>query len=132
MAAPQVCLAALHAFHVLNGHYRNSSIIGRAAFESQLIYRPDSFKLFHAYIRNKKVGCPAVGHLKLSTGELIVDSGQMRDNFAAPFSGVYVSEASAHPEPFQLCGVEFDMCGVFEGRCAWGHKDAGSKFEHGS
>jgi hypothetical protein len=83
----------------------------------ELLERPDSHKLFHAYIRRKKVGCPSIGPLKVPGGELVVNPGQMAEIFVASFSGVFVSGAPLWPEPFQIFGgsvseVEFTRARV--------------------
>ena len=94
----------LTMFHQLNIRYRNFSTTSRATYEEELIHRQDSRKLFHAYIRNKKVGRPKVGLLRLPDGEMVVDSRAMSNIFAESFSSVFVAAAPLDPEPFQQFG----------------------------
>ena len=95
-------LERLHIFSELNRHYRKFSIDSRKKYECYLLKWPDNRKLFHAYVRNKKIGRPAVGPLRLPTGEIVEDPGRMCEVFAASFSGVFVGAAPTHPAPFQI------------------------------
>ncbi|KAK3888205.1 hypothetical protein Pcinc_007736 [Petrolisthes cinctipes] len=51
----------------------------------------ESPKLLHQYIRHKKVGVPSVGPLKLDSGALTADCGEIADIFASSFSTVYAT-----------------------------------------
>jgi len=92
---------ALNAFQILNGDYRNYAVTSRARYEEELIYKADSRKLFHAYIRNKKIGRPKVGPLRLPDGQLVSDQQTMCNVFAASFSSVFVAAHPVDPGPFQ-------------------------------
>ena len=65
----------------------NSQIDYERKVATQLNTKP---KLFHSYIRHRKVGKPTVGPLKLSTGEMTDDPGKMAEAFAEAFSDVYI------------------------------------------
>ena len=110
-------LERLHIYKELNWNYRHFSVDSRKKYESDLLNRPDSRKLFHAYVRKKKIGRPAVGPLRLRGGEIIQDPARMCEVFAAAFSGVFVSTAPTHPAPFQafagsLADVDVSRLGV--------------------
>ena len=58
-------------------------------------------KLFHAYIRHKKVGRTSVGPLSLASGELSDSPHDMSESFSQAFSSVYTSQNPPNPAPFQ-------------------------------
>ena len=95
---------SLNVFHEVNAVYRNYSLVSRRNYELELIGRPDNRKLFHSYIRHKKVGRPAVGPLRLSNGRRVDEPGEMCEVFAASFAGVFVGGVPANPAPFQSYG----------------------------
>ena len=94
-------LEALHRYQQLNVVYRTYATTMRAQYESSLLFRNDNRKLLHAYVRNKKVGCPTVGPLKLPDGRVVVEERSMCNLLAVSFSGVFVARAPHNPQPFQ-------------------------------
>ena len=69
-------------------------------------------KLFHSYIRNKKVGRPSVGPLKLNDGTVVDSNIEMAELFAESFASVYRSEDLRDQAPHQtfdgsLTDIEF-------------------------
>ena len=69
---------ALEQFNVLNYMFRNYFVTRQIHSETSLINKmKESPKLLHQYIRSKKV--PSVGPLKLDSGELTADCGEMAD-----------------------------------------------------
>jgi hypothetical protein len=58
-------LEMLHIFNEINWRYRNFSVASRSLYEMRLLEKDDNRKLFHAYVRSKKIGCPTVGPLRL-------------------------------------------------------------------
>ena len=76
----------LYTFKGLNRTYRNFSINSQKRYKSNLLSRPDNRKLFHSYVRSKKIGRPAVGPLWLPGGEIVQDPEAMSEVFAASFS----------------------------------------------
>jgi hypothetical protein len=93
--------AALNEFNQLNYTYRNFVLTSRIRYETNLLERVDLRKLFHAYIRSKKVGRPSVGPLALPGGEFVDDPGLMAETFVTSFSSVFVPAVPVDPEPHQ-------------------------------
>ena len=94
--------SALDTFLALNKQRRDFSVRSQAAYENSLIVRlPDNPKLLHSYIRNKKVGRPTVGPIKLSSGELSDDAGVMAEALADAFSAVYTRDLPLNPAQHQ-------------------------------
>ncbi len=58
-------------------------------------------KLFHAYIRNKKVGRPSIGPLKYDSGEVCSCNQEMADLFVNAFSSVFSPCAPDNPAEHQ-------------------------------
>lgn len=105
-------LEKMRVFNELNWNYRNFSIQCRKKYEADLLNRQDNRKLFHAYVRNKKIGRPTVGPIRLPNGELVLEPGRMSCIFADSFAGVFVGGTPAAPASFQafegsLDDVEF-------------------------
>ena len=76
---------ALSIFLDINHQFRNFSITCQTNHESslvdQLTWNP---KVFHSYIRRKKVGRPCIGPLKSSSSLVIADPYAMAELFAYP------------------------------------------------
>ena len=94
---------ALRAFFAANVEMKNFAIVSQAEYEQKLTDELTSnSKLFHAYLRRKKVGCPSVGPLKLGDGNLTDDPATMAESFALSFEGVYVrTQPDLEPEAHQ-------------------------------
>jgi hypothetical protein len=96
-------LEALENYKEVNFRYRNFEVFSRCNYEESLIRRINvAPKLFHSYIRHKKVSRPTVGPLKLPCGRLVVDSIEMAEVFAQTFSSVYVTEDPINPAILQF------------------------------
>ena len=100
VAARETLRSFLHANHAL----KNYALCSQSEFEKHLIQELNTNpKQFHAYIRRKKVGCPAVGPLRLPGGTLTDDPGVMAELFASSFESVYVRSApDTQPAPHQI------------------------------
>ena len=72
----------------------------------------ESPKLLHQYIRSKKVGVPSAGPLKLDSGELIADCGEMAYIFTSNFSLVYATEDPSAPFPHQHLDATIDSVSI--------------------
>ncbi|KAK3879851.1 hypothetical protein Pcinc_015615 [Petrolisthes cinctipes] len=115
---------ALERFNVLNHMFRNYHVTQQIQYEITLIKKmKESPKLLHQYIRHKKVGVPSVGPLKLDSGALTADCGEMADIFASSFSTVYATGDPGAPFPHQHSGstinsvsVSLDEFGFRQGR----------------
>ena len=65
-------LDALNSFNVVNYQYRNYVIERQCHYESSIVGRLASArKLFHSYIRRRKIGCSSVGPLRAGNGEVV-------------------------------------------------------------
>lgn len=97
-------LEALRCFLVANNELKGFALRSQADYEQCLVQELNSNpKQFHAYLRRKKVGCPAVGPLRIPEGSLTDDPDTMANLFASSFEGVYVRTApDADPAPHQV------------------------------
>ena len=89
-------------FNSVNKQYRSFSVRAQAEYESNLIVRSrENPKVLHSYIRNRKVGRPSVGPLRLVSGELSDSPSSMAEQFAESFSEVYNCVSPDNPAPHQ-------------------------------
>lgn len=101
---------ALNNYNILNNTYRNYFKHKQIEHEKHLVRNLKTLpKLFHQYIRNKKVGVPSVGPLRLDSGELTSDCTQMSNIFATNFCSVYTTHVSTTPSPHQVFEGELDQ-----------------------
>jgi hypothetical protein len=100
----ELTVDALSHFNDLNFEYRNFSVTSQASYEQSLISEfCDNRKMFHSYIRRKKVGRVTVGPLTDdATGELTGDCLEMAEMFAAAFASVYRADRPPFPAPHQV------------------------------
>ena len=95
---------ALHQYLRLNQEYRSFARLRQSDYEEKLAVRlATAPKLFHSYLRERKVGCPAVGPLKTSDGTTVHDYSQMSNVFATAFSAVFVPDTTVDPHPYEVC-----------------------------
>lgn len=93
---------ALSQFNVANASIHKFHVTSQAEYESSLIHRmKENPKLFHSYIRHKKIGRTSVGPLYTITGELSDSPQAMAESFSKAFSLVYTSHNLPNPAPFQ-------------------------------
>ena len=92
---------SLYEFNRLNVDLMTTMIHLQAEYEESLIaQRASKPKLFHAYIRKKKVSRPKVG--PVAVGDVLIDSpAVMAESFADAFSSVFVAGDLHHPYPHQ-------------------------------
>lgn len=96
--------AALGSFFVRNREVKNHATVAQARYEQSLILRSvENPKLFHAYVKGKKVGRPGVGPVTLPSGEISDNPTEMTECFASSFASVYNRHAPADPSPHQIC-----------------------------
>ena len=94
--------SAYAAFASVNRQYRSFSIQSQADYEKSLIDRSkDNPKLLHSYIRNKKVGRPSIGPIRLSTGTLTDEAGLMSEAFVEAFASVFTRRSTDNPVAYQ-------------------------------
>ena len=97
-----VTLRALELFRNANYNYRNYARNRQAAYEQRLVdILGGAPKVFHSYIRERKVGCPTVGPLRRDDGSLISDDVLMAESFCAAFSSVFNGNTPLHQQPHQ-------------------------------
>ena len=87
-------------FNRINHQYRNCHLLSQAEYEAGLIQQIKTApKLFHAYIRNKKVDPPSVGPLLTDACDLIENPKEMIELLASAFSDVFVADVPQSPAP---------------------------------
>ena len=98
---------AWNVFLCANDNIKNFAINSQKRYESslgeQISFNP---KLFHAYIKHRKIGRPTIGPLRLGDGSLSDDPIIMATCFAESFSSVFNSEVPNNPYPHQICSNE--------------------------
>ena len=93
----------LSNYNRLNHQYRNYARYRQCIYEKKLAdLIPEAPKLFHAYLRERKKGCPSVGPLKDEDGILVQEGYGMSELFADSFSSVYVEADPVEPHPSQV------------------------------
>ena len=75
-----------------NKKVKNFALNAQKSYERSLVEQLKSNpKLFHGYIKHRKVGRPSVGPIRADDGELSDDPAIMSECFANAFSSVYVT-----------------------------------------
>ena len=93
---------ALSGYNSVNKQYRAYAVRARADYEGKLIAKSkENPKVLHSYIRERKVGRPSVGPLRLSSGELTDTPMILSERFAECFSNVYNRTPPSNPAPHQ-------------------------------
>ena len=96
-------VSAYAAFTAVNRQYRSFAVQSQVDYETSLIERSkDNPKLLHSYIRNKKVGRPSIGPLRLPSGTLTDEPRPMAELFAASFASVFTKSTPDNPAAHQL------------------------------
>ena len=93
-------LQAWQKFVDVNTQVKNFAISSQIAYEKRIasMLKTDP-KLFHSYLRHRRVGRPNIGPLKLSNGALTDDALSMAECFVESFSSVFTTIDPANPEP---------------------------------
>ena len=95
---------ALEEFNRANAALRSFSFASRCSYEEDLIARVgEAPKLIHSYVRWKK-GRPTIGPLKLGSGEIVRDNGEMSNVFVDAFAAVFVVDIPDQPVIVQPVG----------------------------
>lgn len=96
-------LQKLYKFNEINATLRSEVLNAQIKYEENLAEnRATKPKLFHSYIRNRKLDRPRVGPLRVD-GELSDDPNIMANAFVEAFSSVFVIESALDPSPHQVC-----------------------------
>ena len=102
-------LDALNSFNVVNYQYRNYVRERQCYYESSIVGRLASApKLFHSYIRRRKIGCPSVGPLRSGNGEIVSTASEMCEMLVTSFSAVFVAETPRSIHDHQEFDGSFD------------------------
>ena len=109
-----VATVALRHFQEVNYSYRGFYIRSVESYEQSLVEdRTHNSKLFHKYIRSKKVGNPSVGPLRTGT-RFTSDCLEMAEILADGFSSVYLTQDVLDAYPHQSVGASGSTIGVVE------------------
>ena len=83
---------ALADFFAANNAIKQFLLKSQSEYEKHLVNDlKQSPKRFHAYLRQKKVGCPSVGPLRQADGTLTDEPSVMAESFATAFASVFSS-----------------------------------------
>ena len=108
---------ALQSFLNLNYQYRNYAIHKQISYEVNILenycVKP---KVFHSYIRGKKVGCPSVGPLG-DADNLISDPGEMAQLLASAFASVFTVPSGLPQSPHQTHDGSLRQVHFLNSRC---------------
>ena len=100
----QISAQAWNEFRAVNDEIKSFSIKSQIGYEKSLVSQLSSNpKLFHSYIKHRKVNKPTVGPLMLNSGALTDDPILMSECFLQGFSSVFCGEINTAPEPNQIC-----------------------------
>ena len=95
---------AWNSFTLCNDSIKRFAISSQINYEhslsDQLKVNP---KLFHSYIKHRRVDKPTVGPLRLENGELSDDPAVMAECFVSTFSSVFSASCSMNPSSHQVC-----------------------------
>ena len=104
---------ALDQFNEANHAYCSFALMSRKSYERGLIAKlREAPKLFHSYIRLKKVGRPSIGPLRLPGEGIISDGPRICEVFAEAYASVFVDEIPEHPvlaPPMNMEMAEFQF-----------------------
>ena len=93
---------AWESYMSVNMAYRNYALNHQASYEERLVeLLKVAPKTFHSYLRSRKTGCPSVGPLRDTDGQLVADQRQMGDLFADAFASVYIADIPQNPSEYQ-------------------------------
>ena len=100
----QNTLDAWNKFHDVNTTIKHFAVNSQIEYEKSISCQigPNP-KLFHSYIKHRRVGKPSVGPIILSNGILTDDPKQMAEGFAASFASVFVDVTPSNPVANQSC-----------------------------
>ena len=76
-----------------NNQIKNFTVSSQISYERKVVSQlKESPKLFHSYIRHRKVGRPGVGPMRLECGTLSDNAIDMAEVFVSSFSSVFSGE----------------------------------------
>ena len=97
-----VAQEAFNVYREVNLEYKNYSRLHQEKHEKRLIeLLPVAPKAFHSYLRSRKKGCPSVGPLKDTNGNVISEQERMSAIFAEAFTSIYIEDRPRNPHVYQ-------------------------------
>ena len=108
-----ITLTAFAEFKRRNDEVKRYAIDSQKKYELKLSTQIDTNpKLFHAYIKHKKVGKPVVGPLRISNDSLTDDPSAMANIFVTSFASVFSIDSPNNPCDNQICENTIDDLSV--------------------
>ena len=99
----QLTRSAWVDFQRANDDIRSYAISSQMEYEKKITDQIDTNpKLFHSYIRHRRVGQPSLGPLRLDDGRVVDDPGQMAQCFVQKFASVFITDSPTNPSPNQV------------------------------
>ena len=103
-------MVAWQQYKVVNEKILNFAIRSRMEYECKLGNQINSQpKLFHSYIKHRKVSRPSIGPIKLPNGEISDDPALMANCFIQSFASVFQTDVSTEPFSHQICDNRVDQ-----------------------
>ena len=103
-------LVAWQQYKNVNEKVLNFAIRSQIDYERRLGNQISSQpKLFHSYIRHRKMCRPSIGPIKLPNGDITDDSLSMANCFVHSFASVFRTEILAHPFLHQICNSRVEQ-----------------------
>ena len=100
-------LSAWQEFMSANILVKNFAIQSQSEYEKSICRQMKTNpKLFHSYIRHKRVGRPTVGPIRLQDDSITDDPAAMAEQFVLSFGSVFSAHTPANPAPHQRANVE--------------------------
>ena len=108
----QITVSAWDAFVSINSQIQKFAIDSQIGYERKISEQIGSNpKLFHSYLKHRKVGKPSIGPIKLQDGTLTDDPQLMADRFASSFASVFITDTPDNPVHNQFCdNVTDNIC----------------------
>ena len=108
----QSAVSAWDAYVYINSKIKKFAIDSQISYERKISDQIGSNpKLFHSYLKHRKVGKPSIGPIKLQDGTLTDDPQLMADCFASSFASVFIADTPDDPVQNQFCeSVTDDIC----------------------
>ena len=95
---------AFEHFTNVNNEVKSFSIRSQIQYEKSIAEQLQSApKLFHSYVRCKRIARPSIGPIRLSSGDLTDDPAKMADCLADSFSSVFDSSVPTYQYPHFSC-----------------------------
>ena len=95
---------AWQTFTAANNNIKTYAINSQKGYEREIVGQLSTTpKLFHNYIRHRRVGRPSLGPLRLADGTLSDNPLTMSNCFVSSFAGVYENSIPPNRHPHASC-----------------------------